>query len=193
MVTKAPLATPLSMMAPVALTDRALARVTHLAYADINQHTLATAFGGPATWLPVDLECSSPGVPTTGQLLYRVPLGVTHLKVRARVQGRGTLRVTSTDLAGVDLDAEGALFSWYTDEMDPSLLTVEFGMSVSTTKLDDTATDARRHLIVSASSAMAWQDVILHLSLDAATADVHEFAKLYSLALEPLHPLLAAS
>lgn len=166
------------------IVDRRRAEVSLLSQVEAAQHALATGWGGPPVAIAVEMACQTPGAPAVGEVLYRVPLGVEHVHVTALATGAGSLRVTSVETDGDDIDAEGALLEWALPEVTPATLGIGDAVLV---------TAPGQAVRVSASATMTWQTVRLVLELDATEGEEHDHAALYGLLITPVHVGLVAS
>jgi len=175
-------------------TDRQRASASLLSAADRQMHALMTAAGGPPTFLHCDVKCLAHGVPVAGLVLVRVPLGVTHAQIGLAVSGRGTCRVTSSQVRSTSIDSEGCLLTWSPAE-SPTATTADSVGEVTGSVVDDAATDSPRALIVSPSGTpvLTWQTIEIGLSVDAYYGTTRDEARVWGVWLNWLHTSLTAT
>jgi len=174
--------------------DRVIADATRLSAIDRQAHALMTGAGGPPAFLHCDVKCLIPGAPVTGLVLARVPVGVTHAHVGLAASGRGTCRITSSQVQSTSIDSEGCLLTWSPPETGVQIPADGVG-DVSSTFIDDAATDSARAIIVSPSGSpvLTWQTIELGIEVDAYYGETRDEARVWGVYLAWIHSALTAT
>src|SRR5690606_16574936 len=149
-----------STFTPVTLKDLHPAFAYLLSLANANVHGLLRRGGHPGGLQTCRIDASSM-TPTTGAVLVPVPPGVTHLHVAVVGHGYVVARVTSAEVDGTPVDAEGALMlvqATYQESADK----ITWSSIV-----DDDATNAPRAVRVAATASETPRMVRLEVSAAA--------------------------
>ena len=172
----APVAMTLDQLALGALVDPTIAAIEHLQRAQQRQQALATRFGGPAYWVSApSVEGTTYTLGDVGEMYLPIPPKVSHIHIRALMQGTGTITWT---VPGVD--ATGTVLRITNPAFLPDPVESEWD---KTLMVDDAALAAdRRAIEVRDPPDWTWSAVLVDYTHLAATT-----IRLWGFLVEPVH------